>query len=192
GMGRDAMPGDGNSLGQLLRAPLRRPSISQNRAATIRRHSVLPHLREIRVPTTAEIQACYLARRYCASTLCHWMAQVDDGKRVSSVASLAIGRRSNLPALLQRLADLSLGELFLLRNIFITRLAVLCDKRSRFNVLRFPIEIEHLVVRPQIILGVPMAIQAPRHAGRFSDAYRRHVIDRAMATKAADTSVHVR
>src|SRR5262245_23405046 len=110
-MGRDATRGDDNSLGQLLPVPLMRPSISQNRAATTRRHSVPQRLQEIRVPTTGEIRACHLARRYYANTLCRSMAQAGDGKRVSSVAPLAICWRSNFPALFQRLADLGLGEL---------------------------------------------------------------------------------
>src|SRR5512133_1822217 len=82
-MGRDAIRGDDNSLGQLLRAPLRRPSISQNRAATIRRHSVPPRPEEIRAPTIDEIRAYCSARRCCANILCRWMARADDGKRVS-------------------------------------------------------------------------------------------------------------
>src|SRR5215469_9572593 len=129
-----------------------RPSISRNRAATIHRHSVPQRLQEIRVPTTPEIRACYSARRDYANILCRWMAQADDGKRVSSVAPLAVGRRSNLPALLQGLADLSLGELLLLRKIFsrVTWLTILRDKFRRFNVLRFPIEIENLIIRPEV------------------------------------------
>ena len=112
----------------------------------------------------------------------------------SSVAPLAICWRSNLPALLQRLADLGLGELLLLRKIFarVARLTVLRDKLRRLNVLRFPIEIENLIIRPQIILGVPMAIQAPRHAVGLGDVNHRHVIDFSVATETADAPVHVR
>ena len=111
----------------------------------------------------------------------------------SSVAPLAICWRSNLPALFQRLADLGLGELLLLRKIFtcVTWLTVLRDKLRRLNVLRFPIEIENLIVRPQIIFGVPMAIQAPRHAVGLGDVNHRHVIDISMATETADAPVHV-
>src|SRR4029077_1450087 len=112
----------------------------------------------------------------------------------SSVAPLAICWRRNLPALFQRLADLGLGELLLLRKIFtrVARLTKLRDKLRRLNVLRFPIEIENLIVRPQIIFGVPMAIQAPRHAVGLGDVNHRHVIDRAVATETADAPVHVR
>src|SRR6266566_6712811 len=112
----------------------------------------------------------------------------------SSVASLAICWRSNLPALFQRLADLGLGELFLLRKIFacVARLTVLRDKLRWLNVLRFPIEIENLVIRPQIILGVPMAIQAPRHAVGLSDVNHRHVTDWSVASETADAPVHMR
>src|SRR5262249_32127632 len=80
----DATPGDGNSLGQLLPTPLMRPSISENRAATIRRHSVPPRLREIHVPTTDEIRAYHSTRRGCANILCRQTSPADDGKRVSS------------------------------------------------------------------------------------------------------------
>ena len=113
---------------------------------------------------------------------------------LSSVAPLAICWRSNLPALFQRLADLGLGELLFLRKIFtrIAWLTVLRDKLRRLNVLRFPIEIKNLIVRPQIILGVPMAIQAPRHAVGLGDVNLRHVIDLAVATETADAPVHVR
>src|SRR5947207_6170364 len=112
----------------------------------------------------------------------------------SSVAPLAICWRINLPALLQRLADLGLGELLLLRKIFarVVRLTVLRDKLRWLNVLRFPIEIENLIIRPQIILGVPMAIQAPRHAVGLGDVHHRHVIDWAVASEAADAPVYVR
>src|SRR5438477_2398014 len=112
----------------------------------------------------------------------------------SSVAPLAICWRGNLPALLQRLADLGLGELLLLRKIFarVVRLTVLRDKLRWLNVLRFPIEIENLIIRPQIILGVPMAIQAPRHAVGLGDVHHRHVIDGSVASETADASIHVR
>src|SRR5215471_6804553 len=116
------------------------------------------------------------------------MAQADDGRHVSSMAPLAICWRSNFPALFQRLADLGLAELFLLRKIF-TRvgwLTVFRDKLRRLNVLRFPIEIENLIVGPQIIFGVSMAIQTPRHAVGFGDVNYRHMIDRAVATETAD------
>jgi len=118
---------------------------------------------------------------------------VDDGKRVSSVASLTICWRNNLPALFQRLADLGLGESLLFRKIFarITWLTVLRHKVRRFNVLRFPIEIKNLIVRSQIIFGVPMAIQTPCHAVRFGNVHYRHVIDRAVATETADAPIHV-
>src|SRR5947208_15658171 len=96
----------------------------------------------------------------------------------SSVAPLAICWRINLPALFQRLADLGLGKLLLLRKIFVhvARLTVLRDKLRLLNVLSFPIEIENLIIRPQIILGVPMALQAPRLAVPLVDVHRQHVM----------------
>src|SRR5215471_20083002 len=106
-----------------------RPSISQNRAATIRRHSVPPRLQEIRVPTIDEIQVYLSARRCCANISCRSTARADDGKRVSSVAPLAICWRINFPALFQRLAYLELCELLLFRKIF-TRVAWLTVLRD--------------------------------------------------------------
>jgi hypothetical protein len=85
-----------------------------------------------------------------------------------------------------------LGELLLLRKIFTAWLTVLRDKLRRLHVLRFPIEIENLIVWPQIILRVPMAIQAPRHAVGLGDVHDRHAIDRAVATETADAPVHMR
>ena len=89
----------------------------------------------------------------------------------SSVAPLTICWRSDLPALFQRLADLGLGEVLLLRKIFtrVAWLTVLRDKLRRLNILRFPIEIKNLIVRTQIIFGMPMAIQAARHAVGLGD-----------------------
>src|SRR6516165_898794 len=115
------------------------------------------------------------------------MAQADDGKRVSSMAPLAIRGWNDLPTLFQRLADLGLAELLLLRKIF-TRvgwLTVFRDKLRRLNVVGFPIEIKNLIVRPQIILGVPMAIQTPRHAVGLGDVNRRHVVHRTVAAETA-------
>ena len=86
------------------------------------------------------------------------------------MAPLAICWRSNLPALFQRLADLGLRELLLPGKIFagIAWLTVFRNELRRPNVLRFPIEIEDLIVRPQIIFRMPMAVQAPRHAFRLA------------------------
>ena len=122
------------------------------------------------------------------------MQRYNESRSCSSVAPLAIGWRSNFPTLFQRLADLELGELLLLRKIFtrVAWLTVFRDKFRRLNVLRFPIEIENLIIRPQIILRVAMAIQAPRHAVGLGDVNHRHVINRAVATETANAPVHVR
>ena len=111
----------------------------------------------------------------------------------SSVAPLAICWRSNLPALFQRLADLGLRELLLPRKIFagIAWLTVLRHELRRLNILRFPIEIENLIIRPQIILGVPMAVQAPCHAVGLGDVNHRHVTDWSVATETADAPIYV-
>ena len=60
-----------------------------------------------------------------------------------------------------------------------------------FHIVRFPIEVENLIVGPQKIFGVPMAFQAPRHAMRLGQIHRRHMIDRTVATETTDAAVHV-
>jgi hypothetical protein len=109
------------------------------------------------------------------------------------VAPLAIGRRFNVPAFLQRLADLSLGKFFLLREILAraARLPVFGDKRRWLHVVRFPIEIVDLVVGPEKIFRVPMTFQAPRHAVRLGLIHHGHVIDLAVATETADAAIDV-
>lgn len=110
------------------------------------------------------------------------------------MAPLAICRRTDFPALFQCLADLALCELFLFREILMRIVcpAIFRDKLRRLNIVRFPIEIENLIFRPQIIFGVAVAIQTPRHAVWLGDVNRRHVIHRTVAAEAADAAVHVR
>ena len=101
--------------------------------------------------------------------LARLVAPVDAGIRVSSVAPLTVRRRIDVPALFQRPADLCLAEFLLLRKILarILRLSVFRNKFRRFHIVRFPIEIENLIFRPQKIFRVPMAFEAPRHAVRL-------------------------
>src|SRR5207249_12090031 len=156
------------------------PSISKSHGATIRRRSAPPSLGEIRVPTIAEILAYRSTHPSRASNASRLPVRADVGRRVSSVAPLAICWRSNIPALLQRLADLGLSEFFLLSPIFILAvgmlrqvfarvawLTVFRHKLSRLHVFRFPIEIKNLLLGPQKIFRMPMAVEAPRHAMRF-------------------------
>src|SRR5215475_6161489 len=153
-MARDAVRAADNSLGQLPPAPLTLPLTSRNLGATIRRHSVLPRLAGIHVLTIAETQACHSARPGRASNACLLPVRADGGKRVSSVAPLAIRRRIHVPALLQRLANLRLGKSLLLRKILsgVMGLPVLRHEFGRFHIIRFPIEIENLIFGPQKIL----------------------------------------
>src|SRR6266436_8148207 len=170
-----------------------RPSISKNRGATIRRRSALLHQKEIRVPATDEIQAYHLTRPDRASSAFRLMARADAGRRVSSVAPLTILWRSNVPALLQRLADLGLRKLFLLRKIFarVPWLPVFRDKRHRLHVLRFPIEIKNLILGTQEIFRVPMAFQAPGHAVRLGLINNRHLIDPTITTETTNAPLHL-
>src|SRR5437870_11352595 len=145
------------------------PSISKSRGATIRRRSPQPSLGAIRVQTIAEILRYRSTHPSRASNASRLPVRADDGRRVSSVAPLAICWRSNIPALLQRLADLGLSEFFLLGKIsvHVAWLPVFRDKLSRLHVFRFPIEIADLLFRPQKIFRMPMAFEAPRHAMRL-------------------------
>ena len=85
------------------------------------------------------------------------------------MAPLAIGRRLNVPALFQRLANLMLGQLLSSSTNLRSRprLAVFRDKFRRLHVFGFPIEIENLIFRPEKIFRVSMTFEAPRHAVRL-------------------------
>jgi len=170
-----------------------RPLISRSRVATIRRRSVPPRPREIRVRATAGIRAYRSAHPDCASNAFTTAALVDVGIRVSSVTTLASDRRINVPSLFQCLADFDLRKPLFPRKIFasVMRLSVFRHKLRRFHVVRFPIEIEYLVFRPQEIFGMAMAFQTPRHAVRLGHIHHRHVIDRTVATETTDAPVHM-
>src|SRR5437870_3185555 len=84
--------------------------------------------------------------------------------------------------------------MLLLRPVFsiALRLAVLGNELGGLNVIRFPIEIENLFLRTKEILGGAMALQTPLHAVRLGYIHGRHLIDRTMATEAADAPIDVR
>ena len=69
---------------------------------------------------------------------------------------------------------------------------VLGHELGWLNVLGFPIEIENLILGPQIIFGVAMAIQAPPHAVGLGDVNRRHMVHWTVATETTDAAVYVR
>ena len=72
------------------------------------------------------------------------------------------------------------------------RLTVLRHKLGRLHVIRFPIEIKNLIVRPEKIFRMPVTFKAPRHAVRFGMINYRHVVDGAVTTKTTDPAVDVR
>src|SRR5438477_11890592 len=121
-----------------------RPSISRSHGATIRRHSIPLRPGGIRAPTIVEILACHSTHPSRANNVSRSVALVDVDICVSSVAPLTICWRSNVPALLERLADFSLRELFLFRPIFarVRRLPMLDDKLSRPHETGIPTEVE--------------------------------------------------
>ena len=94
----DVLLVDGSYSSQNQPAPSTRPSISKNLVATIRRPAVLLRLREIRVPATGEIRAYRSTHRDCASNAFPLAAQVDAGICVSSVTTLTVSGRINVPA----------------------------------------------------------------------------------------------
>src|SRR5450755_4866331 len=170
------------------------PSVSRNRDVTSRRLRAAPRPREIPARASRETPACRSARRGCASSSSRSASQVDARRRVSSVAPLTVQRRLNVPALFQRLADLLLSQLLLLRPIVlrVLRLPVPGNKGGDIFSLRFPIKIKVFGLGPQEILRMPMAFEAPRHAVRLGMIDDRHVIDLPMATRATDPAIHVR
>ena len=171
-----------------------RPLILRSRVATIRPRSIRPRPEEIRVPAIGEIPAYRSTHPSCANSAFPLRARADGEIHASSVAPLTICWGSNIPAFLQRLADLRLRKLFSLRKIVarIAWLPVFCDKLRRLHVIRFPIQIEDLLLRSQKIFRMSMALQTPSHAVRLGHIDHRHVIDRTVATEATDAAVHMR
>ena len=56
---------------------------------------------------------------------------------------------------------------------------------------RLPIHIGDLIVWAQILLRVAMAIETPLHSQRLGLKHERHLIDLAVAGRAANTLIHV-
>ena len=64
---------------------------------------------------------------------------------------------------------------------------------SDFFLIRggLPIHVENLVSRAEVLFGVAVAIEAPLHGQRRSLENERHLVDRAMARRAANPLVNV-
>ena len=56
---------------------------------------------------------------------------------------------------------------------------------------RFPIHVEDLISRTQILFGIAVAVQAPLHIQRRSLEHQRHLVDRTVASGAANPFVDV-
>lgn len=54
----------------------------------------------------------------------------------------------------------------------------------RTAIWRLPGEVRHLLGRPEVLLGAPVAIEAPPHAERLLMHDDRHLVDLAVATDA--------
>ena len=72
---------------------------------------------------------------------------------------------------------------FVLRHEFSTRLFLICR--------RLPIHVENLIFRPHVLFRMAVAIQAPLHVERRSLEHKRHLIDRTVARRAANTFIDV-
>lgn len=85
------------------------------------------------------------------------------------MASLAGLRRVNVPLFLQLQADLLL----------------------RLTASRLPIQVKDLINRPQIILGMPVAVQTPAHRESFFLVDDIHLVHLTVAAHAADAAIDV-
>lgn len=56
---------------------------------------------------------------------------------------------------------------------------------------RFIAHVEYLIPRPQVLLAIPMTIQAPLHLQRLSLIHQGHLIDRTVTSVAANSLGHV-
>src|SRR2546430_17492068 len=83
--------------------------------------------------------------------------------------------------------------MLLLRPIFghALRLAVLRYELRWLHVVRIPIKVENLFLRPEEIFWVSMTLETPCHAVRFGNGHGRHVIHIAVATEAANPAIHM-
>ena len=63
------------------------------------------------------------------------------------------------------------------------------DLLLRLSLTRLPIQVKNLIDRPQIILGIPMAVQAPTHRERFLLVNDIHVIHLTVATHTTDATI---
>jgi hypothetical protein len=71
------------------------------------------------------------------------------------------------------------------------RLPIFRHEFRGFHVVRFPIEVEYLVLRPQKIFRVSMAFKTPGHALGLRMVNNRHVVDLTMTAKTTDAAVDV-
>ena len=151
--------------------------------------------RETRARASREIPAYRSARPGCANSASRFALPVDARRRVSSVAPLAVERRLDVPTLFQCSADLLLRQLFLLRPVIRLRLSaghIWRRSPPAFPIPGFQSRFVDLRFRAQEIFGVPMALEAPRHAVGLGVLDDRHLVDLAVAARATDPAVHVR
>jgi hypothetical protein len=111
------------------------------------------------------------------------------------VATGAVLRRVNVPRMLEREADLLLGELYIVPGkiaiLFTGRLAVFCDEGLCIDIGGLPVEVIDILAGPEGILRMAMAIEAPGHREGLVVINDGHVIDLAVAGDAGDAAVHM-
>src|SRR4030095_15240893 len=176
-MGPDVSRGDGRRSAQTRRARSTLPSASKNSVAKDRRIPIPRRLAEIRVSTSRETPAYPRAGRGCASTSCRSKLPADGGAHVSSMTAEAVlVRWFDLPIRHQPGAEL------LLR---------IGDGLPLFGG-GVPVKIGELFDRPERLLRIAVAFEAPLHRMRLCVIDGAHLIDLAMAAHAGNAAIHMR
>src|SRR5688500_8931575 len=86
---------------------------------------------------------------------------------------------------------LSVARVAILRRIDLHLLRLFPKPILRKMLMRVPIQIGDLIIRPQIRRGLPMALQTKRHAQRLLVPHLIRLMNVAMAMHATDPAVHV-
>ena len=79
----------------------------------------------------------------------------------------------------------------ILRRIHLHLIRLLREPILRKVLMRVPIQIRDLVLRPQILRRRPMALQTERHAQRLLMPHLIHPVHVSMAMHATDAAIHV-
>ena len=85
-------------------------------------------------------------------------------------------------------ADRTVGQLERRFNVILRH-----ELAAQFFLIdwRFPPHLEHLIPRPEVLLGMPMAFETPLHVHVGMFPCQRHQVHAAMTSFAANTFIHV-